>query len=151
MRVTPSGFHNIYKGFLPLGHRVPITRVSCSHRASLAALPENLLFTRDSCNFASGSQLLACWVGAPAITRILRSHFGAFGPLTCTIFDCLAFSEGTTFATREANQVRISASRTGHRPPTCDSGPRQLDPAPCLLYTSPSPRDGLLSRMPSSA
>ena len=24
-------------------------------------------------------------------------------------------------------------------------------PWPCLLYTSPSPRDGLLSRMPSSA
>ena len=24
-------------------------------------------------------------------------------------------------------------------------------PSPCLLYTSPSPRDGLLSRMPSSA
>ena len=24
-------------------------------------------------------------------------------------------------------------------------------PVPCLLYTSPSPRDGLLSRMPSSA
>ena len=26
-----------------------------------------------------------------------------------------------------------------------------LDAAACLLYTSPSPRDGLLSRMPSSA
>ena len=26
-----------------------------------------------------------------------------------------------------------------------------LHVAPCLLYTSPSPRDGLLSRMPSSA
>ena len=25
------------------------------------------------------------------------------------------------------------------------------DPTVCLLYTSPSPRDGLLSRMPSSA
>ena len=25
------------------------------------------------------------------------------------------------------------------------------DPETCLLYTSPSPRDGLLSRMPSSA
>ena len=25
------------------------------------------------------------------------------------------------------------------------------DPGNCLLYTSPSPRDGLLSRMPSSA
>src|SRR5665647_1921764 len=27
----------------------------------------------------------------------------------------------------------------------------QVDPKTCLLYTSPSPRDGLLSRMPSSA
>ena len=26
-----------------------------------------------------------------------------------------------------------------------------LHACPCLLYTSPSPRDGLLSRMPSSA
>ena len=26
-----------------------------------------------------------------------------------------------------------------------------IDPTSCLLYTSPSPRDGLLSRMPSSA
>ena len=26
-----------------------------------------------------------------------------------------------------------------------------IDPYTCLLYTSPSPRDGLLSRMPSSA
>ena len=26
-----------------------------------------------------------------------------------------------------------------------------LKKCPCLLYTSPSPRDGLLSRMPSSA
>ena len=30
--------------------------------------------------------------------------------------------------------------------------PAIIDPnGPCLLYTSPSPRDGLLSRMPSSA
>ena len=28
---------------------------------------------------------------------------------------------------------------------------RNLLHGPCLLYTSPSPRDGLLSRMPSSA
>ena len=27
----------------------------------------------------------------------------------------------------------------------------QIIPDSCLLYTSPSPRDGLLSRMPSSA
>ena len=29
--------------------------------------------------------------------------------------------------------------------------PRRKGYCPCLLYTSPSPRDGLLSRMPSSA
>ena len=28
---------------------------------------------------------------------------------------------------------------------------KNIELAPCLLYTSPSPRDGLLSRMPSSA
>ena len=28
---------------------------------------------------------------------------------------------------------------------------KEKDSKPCLLYTSPSPRDGLLSRMPSSA
>ena len=27
----------------------------------------------------------------------------------------------------------------------------RIPQVPCLLYTSPSPRDGLLSRMPSSA
>ena len=33
-----------------------------------------------------------------------------------------------------------------------DEGATQYDlVTPCLLYTSPSPRDGLLSRMPSSA
>ena len=29
--------------------------------------------------------------------------------------------------------------------------PKVIQISPCLLYTSPSPRDGLLSRMPSSA
>ena len=28
---------------------------------------------------------------------------------------------------------------------------KKITPKGCLLYTSPSPRDGLLSRMPSSA
>ena len=32
-----------------------------------------------------------------------------------------------------------------------DSEVRGADITGCLLYTSPSPRDGLLSRMPSSA
>ena len=36
-------------------------------------------------------------------------------------------------------------------PNTCDAVKYQKLFYPCLLYTSPSPRDGLLSRMPSSA
>ena len=41
-------------------------------------------------------------------------------------------------------------------PAPCDGTVKKIigdagDILPCLLYTSPSPRDGLLSRMPSSA
>ena len=43
--------------------------------------------------------------------------------------------------------------RVGSRPPTYSkpSGGYIREAYFCLLYTSPSPRDGLLSRMPSSA
>ena len=34
---------------------------------------------------------------------------------------------------------------------TTRSNDNRIRIVPCLLYTSPSPRDGLLSRMPSSA
>ena len=40
---------------------------------------------------------------------------------------------------KKNNRVIISISHTTRKP------------RDCLLYTSPSPRDGLLSRMPSSA
>ena len=35
--------------------------------------------------------------------------------------------------------------------PPSSPAPVEVPADPCLLYTSPSPRDGLLSRMPSSA
>ena len=49
---------------------------------------------------------------------------------------------------------RIAAKRFTRHPATAFSfaeGTRFSDSKNCLLYTSPSPRDGLLSRMPSSA
>ena len=52
-------------------------------------------------------------------------------------------------AAREVTQLPIAETRELRIP-----GPAGLIPARlyvCLLYTSPSPRDGLLSRMPSSA
>ena len=42
------------------------------------------------------------------------------------------------------------ASKTEKWQPIKDT-PKFWHTMPCLLYTSPSPRDGLLSRMPSSA
>ena len=39
----------------------------------------------------------------------------------------------------------------GGGPGQCTGGPAPARDGSCLLYTSPSPRDGLLSRMPSSA
>ena len=51
--------------------------------------------------------------------------------------------------------LRFRAPRTGRNPKTGESVsvPGKYVPhfKPCLLYTSPSPRDATLSRMPSSA
>eukprot|EP01016_Furgasonia_blochmanni_P022152 TRINITY_DN2420_c0_g1_i8.p2 TRINITY_DN2420_c0_g1~~TRINITY_DN2420_c0_g1_i8.p2 ORF type:complete len:116 (+),score=28.01 TRINITY_DN2420_c0_g1_i8:329-676(+) len=44
--------------------------------------------------------------------------------------------------------VEARAAKSGGNSPTKSQGIRIQT---CLLYTSPSPRDGLLSRMPSSA
>ena len=51
--------------------------------------------------------------------------------------------------------LKYNLESEGYIVKTASSGKEGLDIAsiynPCLLYTSPSPRDGLLSRMPSSA
>ena len=55
---------------------------------------------------------------------------------------------------REKYFVRIKGVKPllMHAPNGLDDNPqRRRGEHPCLLYTSPSPRDGLLSRMPSSA
>ena len=59
------------------------------------------------------------------------------------------------FKTRSYKLVDAIANHPDVRP-TIEQGDHYVSSAellsnPCLLYTSPSPRDGLLSRMPSSA
>ena len=57
---------------------------------------------------------------------------------------------------RLSKEITIASKMGGADP---DGNPRlrlaiknaRAESMPCLLYTSPSPRDGLLSRMPSSA
>ena len=50
---------------------------------------------------------------------------------------------------RGGNQVEVRISRAS--PARTAAAARPGLPIPCLLYTSPSPRDATLSRMPSSA
>ena len=69
----------------------------------------------------------------------VRARMGAEKITTEDALDLLAPSDDA-LSTEDA----IAATRA----PT-DSGPTLSEI--CLLYTSPSPRDGLLSRMPSSA
>ena len=45
----------------------------------------------------------------------------------------------------------LPAYAAGVRAGVAELGPQLIGQSACLLYTSPSPRDGLLSRMPSSA
>ena len=66
------------------------------------------------------------------------------------------FNELTNMAilTEEVGEVaRIMARRYGEQSEKKSDEKANLSDelADCLLYTSPSPRDGLLSRMPSSA
>ena len=57
--------------------------------------------------------------------------------------DIFASAKGLTGA---GSQMPFSKQQLANLSPTQPNTPNT-----CLLYTSPSPRDGLLSRMPSSA
>ena len=57
--------------------------------------------------------------------------------------------ESSNAANTESSQQDQTASATAEQPDKAVSA--NNNPYPCLLYTSPSPRDATLSRMPSSA
>ena len=69
-------------------------------------------------------------------------------------------TEGCSLGPNPVDPVKASENKTialfavpGAFTPTCSAKhvPGYIAHHDCLLYTSPSPRDGLLSRMPSSA
>ena len=54
--------------------------------------------------------------------------------------------------TRRAGLAVLGSTEPGEKPSSYNRFlPMEIKDLRCLLYTSPSPRDGLLSRMPSSA
>ena len=57
------------------------------------------------------------------------------------------FTDGSIVVDSDGNELRIFSTRDGIAVKLASDKGYNI----CLLYTSPSPRDGLLSRMPSSA
>ena len=55
------------------------------------------------------------------------------------------------FSKESIQQGQANQSASVETPETFSTIEGASQPRGCLLYTSPSPRDGLLSRMPSSA
>ena len=80
----------------------------------------------------------ACLIPAAAIANTSHHHLGGGGGGADPNADCLLWG----YITVDGTVLDASASPDS-------SGDASSDD--CLLYTSPSPRDGLLSRMPSSA
>ena len=98
----------------------------------------------------------------------LRELRELLGPLTTELvsLDDIALpgdaiEDGDSFAANAAKKARFFAALSG-LPTLADDSGLEVDALKggpgvrtrryaCLLYTSPSPRDGLLSRMPSSA
>ena len=84
-------------------------------------------------------------------------------PIRMRHFSSRAIALGANFANKEIGRFTKSGSsmeEEKHKKPllsyeevieVIDERISRDEPATCLLYTSPSPRDGLLSRMPSSA
>ena len=90
---------------------------------------------------------------APELEALSRDLVLALeqGELTVALTpERLAAAQASGWLERDASPLLLQGDRLGWRRwlQACN---QRRQPSRCLLYTSPSPRDGLLSRMPSSA
>ena len=87
--------------------------------------------------------------------RILRAHTGSPGAnshtATVVVGKVLGSKLGFTLQVNDSQTLTRSALMLGRGQLDWFPMPTAIPFLICLLYTSPSPRDGLLSRMPSSA
>ena len=111
-----------------------------------------------------GSRLLRRWLNQPLRDQVVvQQRHAAIGCLlvTQTVLTLQRILAGVGDVERILARIALGSARPRDLAVLCDSLAQlpevqaQLnpleDPCLCLLYTSPSPRDGLLSRMPSSA
>ena len=81
-----------------------------------------------------------------------RRHFLQIGGLALGGLSMPSILRAEAQAKAEGREVKTGG--LGHKAVIMiylSGGPSHQDMYDCLLYTSPSPRDGLLARMPSSA
>ena len=83
----------------------------------------------------------------------VRNHNNArpVSKLTYYGYEQLALNQGKKLVEQAKAQFDIENAIAIHRVGDLAIGEMAVWVGVCLLYTSPSPRDGLLSRMPSSA
>ena len=109
-------------------------------------------FRTVSLRFCSLAKVMQLLTSAAATAAILASSVSAVN-FTGDVLNGVAVIHDLNLADVPAQKVSRYYLRVGelngghpvHIPVMVARG------TPCLLYTSPSPRDGLLSRMPSSA
>ena len=106
----------------------------------------------------SGGAAAASKVGLAKTAGALTTAASATNPLNVVVkpVEMMAKSKNALLQSqKEANVVRdanvLAAQREGFVVTPGSLTPTGANVINCLLYTSPSPRDGLLSRMPSSA
>ena len=101
--------------------------------------------------------LLAACNAAVAALRLSRRHALAGVAGVAPLVPASAYAAGNlgaALAVFSASNPTVSPFTGFYKDPEHIEGYRTIKAdnyAGCLLYTSPSPRDGLLSRMPSSA
>ena len=91
---------------------------------------------------------------APAVFNQIQEGQLYFNSTTNTFKETISDVPGTSWSSgTNLNSTRTFNNAAGSIPSAITFGgsPAPTQAYACLLYTSPSPRDGLLSRMPSSA
>src|SRR5664279_6253654 len=106
---------------------------------------DRLLFRSQHCAIGAGDKVGIVGPNGSGKTTLLRIMTGADDEYAGTV----QITGGDSFCFIDA--VPVDPSRTARQIVAEPFEHLRAQDTRCLLYTSPSPRDGLLSRMPSSA
>ena len=111
----------------------------------------NLTVDLGADSFLARSKAMKDLVAKLGLTPKLVSPISKQPPLVYREGELHELPKGTYLGVPLNDQVVQDASLIRRKKPKLTQAVDSADPTVCLLYTSPSPRDATLSRMPSSA